>query len=356
VYGRRCFLLGAFSMVCAGNWLLYATAHGYINIWIYLSVDACSGLVPFLPALLSVIADESTPERRAANFGFLMASFEVPLLFIPLLAGKFDLQTNALLAATAGSVGFLFAIAYGETLAPENRLAVVDSTTNVWAPHKALSILNSAPIFRRLSVVILSNTLVLAGLQTCFLFYVESAFNMDRSHATMFLGILAIGGLCSQLFILPALTRWIGLSSTLLVGLSCQFVQSLFLLISSMPFLVLSCVLGGGASMVFPCVSALKANAVGEDQQGRIQGAVSGLQSFANGAGPLVFGAIFAYLQKPGGHIPVQMAFSVSGIILLPALLSAACLYKVVGGNRARGIVPDSTSLQQPLPNDTGVC
>lgn len=354
VYGRQFFVLGALGLTCLSEWLLLATVYGYSSIWIYLVVDACTGAVPLLPALLSVIADESSKERRAANFGLLLATFELPLLFIPLLAAALTLEMNVWAACIVSSVSLVLAVAYGETLPRENRRTELDTTDKFWLPHRALAILNSAPIFRRLSVVILCNTLVTGGLQVCFLLYVESAFNMARPEATSYFSVLAIGGLFAQIFMLPFLTRFLGLSRTMLVAIGIQFVQNVCLLIRDKNMLMLSCGLGGFASMVFPCVSALKANAAPEDQQGRIQGAVSGLQSFAQGIGPLIFGPLFSYLQQPGSKIPEQMAFALSLAILLPALLAGASLHRVVPDNRT--IAPDSTSLQQSALAKDSAC
>jgi len=96
-------------------------------------------------------------------------------------------------------------------------------------------------------------------------------------------------------------------------------------------------------------VSALKANAAAEDQQGRIQGAVAGLQSFANGVGPIFFGAIFSYVQRPESPIPQRYVFSVSLAILLPALWAAFSLHRVA---QTHAMAQDTPSLVhgQSLP------
>merc|ERR1712187_442914 len=89
------------------------------------------------------------------------------------------------------------------------------------------------------------------------------------------------------------------------------------------PAKILSSCIGAASLMVFPTVSALKANAVRQDQQGRIQGAVAGLQSFTQGVGPLFYGSVFSDLHTPGCRIPINIVFVISSVMLLPAVLAA---------------------------------
>merc|ERR1719198_1663739 len=180
---------------------------GYFNFKVWAVVSAFSGLMPFLPAVLAVIADENPPGKRAANFGLLLATFQMPLLFVPILAAKLSLSENVLLACISSSLSLALAIAYGETLPAESRLSVLDWSDNFWAPHKALRILNSAPIFRRLSIVMLSSGLMEYGRSSCSLLFLQSAFHMGRPEATFYVSFLGLAGLFCQIFVMPVLTR-----------------------------------------------------------------------------------------------------------------------------------------------------
>ena len=241
VYGRRFFVLTAYGLFLASTWLVVGLAYGYVDFWIYIVFNTCTGLAPVLPALLSVVADESAPERRAANFGILLSCFELPLLLIPVLASKLSVDMNMLVAGCVGSVAFMSLVAYGESLPTERRSAALSSSNRIWAPHKALAILNSAPMFRRLSLVILSNALVLAGLQACFLLYVESAYGITAAEAITYLSLLAVGGLLSQLILLPFLTRYFRLNHIMVGALLCQFLENVVFVIVSKPLLVTGC-------------------------------------------------------------------------------------------------------------------
>jgi len=73
----------------------------------------------------------------------------------------------------------------------------------------------------------------------------------------------------------------------------------------------------------------MKANAARESEQGRVQGAVSGLQQFATGVGPLSYGAIFGLLagsKSPVGSPAPQGIFVLSLAVLVPTVAVAASL------------------------------
>ncbi|CAK0867389.1 unnamed protein product [Prorocentrum cordatum] len=109
--------------------------------------------------------------------------------------------------------------------------------------------------------------------------------------------------------------------------------------------------MGGAASIVFPCVAALKANAGSPTEQGKIQGAVSCLQSCCRGVGPLVYGPLLAWLvgpHAPGGRPRPQLLWGLSVLLLLPALAAAVALQGLVdddAGHHAQPVIRRTVSL-----------
>merc|ERR1712079_505067 len=108
----------------------------------------------------------------------------------------------------------------------------------------------------------------------------EAALGMKRTGASGLFAMLAISGLVVQLGVLPCLIQRMNIARILVLGLSLQVLENTVLVLMHQESAVaLACVVGGFGSIVFPCVSALKANAASPEEQGRIQGAVSSLQS-----------------------------------------------------------------------------
>jgi len=183
-----------------------------------------------------------------------------------------------------------------------------------------------------LSCIVLFSTMATAGLSQCFLLFVEAAYGIDRTGSAGLFIVLAMSGLCTQMFVMPVVMPRMTITTVLTTGLGLQLVQGILLtFVHSKVSLVVSCILGGFGSIVFPCVCALKSNAAPEHEQGRVQGAVSSLQSAAMGIGPVMFGALFAYLtgsSVPGGQPRPAATWGLSIFVLVVALYFSATLHR----------------------------
>jgi len=150
--------------------------------------------------------------------------------------------------------------------------------------------------------------------------------------ASSFLITLALSGLAVQIIALPLLMPRVSITKVLALGLGFQLMQSIILaFVHSESAVSISCVLGGFGSIVFPCVAALKSYAAPEHEQGRIQGAVSSLQSAAMGMGPMAYGTAFAYLvgpSAPGGHPLPGATFCLSILALAVAFATTLTLHR----------------------------
>lgn len=318
VYGRRFFWLGSQILCMLGYILFLIHLLGLCSLMPFLIINAFAGFL--LPATLAVVADDYAPEQRAKAFGLVIATFDASILLGPVLFAGASLTTGAILAVVAAAIGLGLSALYGDSLPPSERL---DPGSGQWRPDVALSVLNSSPLFRRLSFVIVASTLPMAGMQQCFLLFLETAYGLSRATAGGYVAVLAVGGLVVQVICLPMLVRRKGVVFVLMVGLFMQLLQCILLALAHSELaVVLSCVFGGFSSLVFPSVSALKANAAPPSEQGRVQGAVSALQNFALGLGPLVYGGFFSLLIGP--HSPLgrpcpQAVFLLSILVIIPA-------------------------------------
>lgn len=330
IHGRRFFWIGTQIGCLLGYLAVLLHLCGLVSLWPFLVLNLLGGLL--LPAFLAIVADEYLPYKRATAFGLVIATFDVSLLFGPVLGSGLTLRGGAVMATLSGAAGLALAAVYGETLPKSQRLDPGSGPPR-WRPDVALGVLNSSPLFRRLSFIIFTSTLSMAGSQQCFFLFLEADFGMNRVAAGGLFGLLAISGLVVQLCVLPLLMRHVSITRVLLFGLSMQIFQNALLaFVHSKSAVSLSCIFGGFGSIVFPCVSALKANAAPSTEQGRIQGAVSALQSFALGLGPLIYGGIFAALLKgsPLGRPLPQAIFGLSLLLVSAAAAVAAYLDKSV--------------------------
>jgi DHA1 family tetracycline resistance protein-like MFS transporter len=334
VYGRRGLWLGAQAAGLISYLALFVHLAGYCSILPFLILNVFGGLN--LPAWLGVVADENAPEKRAGAFGKLMATFDIALLLGPVLFSRASALVNLQIAVSASFIGLLLAAAYGETLPASDRLEK-PSHAMYWRPDVALGILNSSPLFRRLSIVIFASTLPLAGTQQCFLLFLEAAYGMSAADASGLFAVLALSGLFVQVIILPLLGPRIGTVNLMLTGLILQGAQgALYSFLHSEYAVVAACVVGGFGSLVFPCVSALKANAAPETEQGRVQGAISSIQSFALALGPLLYGSVFSWIigrNSPFGHPFPQGVFVISIFAIFLAFIAGARMSHHIRGN-----------------------
>lgn len=337
VHGRKSFMVCS-VLLCFISYLpLLAPTGNFIAFASFLVLNAVSGLVPILPALLTVVADDQPAENRARGFGWLMAVFDVSFLVTPFLGKVLTSNEINITVCASGALALLLAITYGESLPLEQRIRLENSPSagqisrKWWKPENNCAILISTPLFRRLSACIFSSAICMAGIQQCFILYLETSLNLTKSDAGSYLAILALTGLCVQTFVLPVAVRSLGLARSLMIGLIFQVFQSiLYAAFHTTVAVAIGCCLGGFGTIVFPCVSALKSLAAGEDKQGQIQGAVSALQSFAMGLGPLVYGTAFSVFSWPGSPFDEKAVFALSLVALIPAACAAFTLPKYV--------------------------
>jgi len=333
VHGRRFFWIGTLVAAQLGYLVIFLHTLGFMDLGPFLIFNTINGLL--LPALLAVVSDEYQREQRAMAYGLLIATFEVSILIGPLMGKWLTIERGMGLVNVSGFVSILAACCFGETLPRSHRLSREETAlVQIWRPDIALRILISNTLFRRLSVIVFFSTLPMAGSQQCFLMFLEAAFGFDRVKCSGFIVVLAVCGLVIQMLVLPTLIPAVGVSKTLLIGLVLQLVQNLLLTFVHTPTSVLvSCIFGGFGTMIFPCVAALKSAAAGEQEQGRVQGAVSALQSSTMGVGPVVYGAVFAWTLGdgvPGGHPRPSATFMLSVVALVIAIAFASTIEKYV--------------------------
>lgn len=327
-YGRRpVLLLSLLGMAFDYVLLYFAPSLG----WLLLGRLVAGVTGASLTVANAYIADVSPPEDRAKNFGLLGATFGVGFILGPALGGllgDFGLRLPFLAAAGLTGLNFL----YGLLVLPESLPAsargrrLSRSALNPFTPLKALG---EYPITRNLA-----GTFVLLGLagQTIFstwVLYTEGVLNWSPAQngvALAFFGLLTAG---VQAGLIGKSIQVLGERRTILLGLVMSVGEFLVLGFARTSFLLyLSLIFGALGGLANPAIQGLISRQVSETEQGRVQGAITSLNSLVGVVGPVLATAVFAYfngggagVRLPGAAFLMGAAFAVLGTLLVWAVL-----------------------------------
>ena len=280
-----------------------------------------------MTAANAYIADVTPPEGRAGAYGILSAAFGVGFIVGPMLGGLLG-QVSPRLPFWVAAGLTLANAAYGffvlpESLAPQNRSAFSLKLAN---PLAAIGFLGSQAQLLGLAMVGFMARLVHAVFAVVWALYVADRYGWGP----LMIGIsMLVVGVCSlvvsAVLVKPTVAR-LGERRTLLLGLF--FGAAGFIALGLAPqgwaFLaaILVLCLWGLAS---PCIQSLQTRLVQPSEQGRLQGANTGLTSIAGLIGPSLFAAPLAFASTPE-HKALGLEglpFYLAGALMLLSVLMA---------------------------------
>jgi DHA1 family tetracycline resistance protein-like MFS transporter len=276
------------------------------------------------------IADVSTPENRAANFGLVGVAFAAGFIIGPAIGGflgdwniHYPFIAAAILALLNATYGFFF---LPESLAPELRRP-----------------LEVAKIIPGVSIIQLKKYKSVFGLlASLFLIYFAvQAVQMDWTYYTMYkfhwsqrlvgISLVVVGILVGAVqgglirVILPKFGQerciWMGLLLYAIGLVLFGFADKSWMMFA---FLVPYC-LGGIAG---PALQGYISSGVPANEQGNLQGGLTGIMSVTTIIGPWAMGLLFHYYTDPiHPHFP-GAPFAFGGALMLLAALLAILSFK----------------------------
>jgi len=277
------------------------------------------------------IADISEPEKRAANFGLIGVAFGLGFIIGPVIGGilgKYDVHYPFMAAAALA----LLNATYGyfilpESLSIENRrpldLKKINPFTSIFQLKKYKSVIGLA--FSLFLIYFAAQ-----AVQSVWTFYTMDKFHWNEAWVGYSLGFVGLmtaivqGGLIR--IILPKLGNersiWIGLSLYAIGLLLFAFASKGWMMFA---FLVPYC-LGGIAG---PAIQGYISTSVPANEQGNLQGGLTGLMSFSSIFGPLVMTEAFYYFTKPNPFLQFPGApFVLGSFLMLISVLLAVRSFK----------------------------
>ncbi|MBL7894952.1 MAG: TCR/Tet family MFS transporter [Bacteroidia bacterium] len=264
------------------------------------------------------IADISTEENRAQNFGMIGAAFGLGFIVGPLLGSlfsSFGVRVPFLAAAALSLLNW----AYGYFILPES-LSKENRRPFDWKRANPLGSLLHLKRYPAILGLILAMVLIyIAGhaAQSTWTFFTIERFHWNEQwigYSIAFVGVtvaLVQGGLIRYT------TKILGTNKSVIVGLLFYVIGFTLFAFASQGWMMfvfmIPYALGGIAG---PALQGLMTGHVPSNEQGELQGAITSLVSLTSIVGPLLMTSLFSFFTAPSSPIYFPGAPFMMGAVL----------------------------------------
>ncbi len=322
-FGRRPVLL--FSLLGFGiDYLFLALAPSYEWLFVGRVISGITGAS--ITTGFAYIADVSSPENRAKNFGMVGAAFGLGFIIGPVLGGLLGHLGPRIPFYAAAALALLNCL-YGyfvlpESLSKENRREFDWKRTN---PLTSLLRLKKYPAVGGLVIAIGLVYLASHAVQSNWSYFTMYRFKWDEKMVGISLGVVGVlvaivqGGLTR--FINPKLGNEKSIYSGLLLYTIGMFLfgianQGWMMFVFLVPYCF------GGIAQ--PALQSVMAGQVPSNEQGQLQGALTSLQSACAIIGPLLMNNLFFYFSHSNAPLYLPGAPFLLGSLLLFSAFAVA--------------------------------
>jgi DHA1 family tetracycline resistance protein-like MFS transporter len=311
-YGRRPILVfSLFGTVV--SFVMLAMAHSVTMLFLARIVDGLSG--GNISTARAYVADITEPKDRSRAYGLIGAAFGLGFIFGPALGGVLAvISYTAPIWAAAGIT--LVATAMAWVWLPET---VHRAHAGVGNPFRYLPELLRRATVGRMLVIDFVYWLAFAIFQTTFALFAARRFGFGATTTGYFFSGFGILGAIIQGGMIRPIVRRLGDKPTFMLGLVMgAFGLTAAALAHSVGLFTLALVpLAFGIGFGHPTVASLVSKVARQEEQGRVQGAASAVESLGRTIGP-VWGN--ASLARFGESMPY---LSAAALLLVTLLLTA---------------------------------
>lgn len=293
-FGRRPILL--LSLLGLGlDYIFHAFAPSIA--WLFVGRIIAGVMGASFTTATAYIADISTPENRAQNFGLVGAAFGLGFIIGPVIGGlasKWGANVPFLVAAGLTLLNVLYGFfVLPESLPVESRRKFEWSRAN---PIGSLKHLKKYPVVSGMVASLVLLYLASHAVQSNWSFYTMYKFSWNEEMVGYSLAVVGILVAFVQGYLIRVLMPKLGHKNSIYIGIA---MYALGLLLFGLAwqawmmfaFLVPYCLGGIGG----PAIQGLVSNQVPSNEQGELQGALTSLMSLTSIAGPLIMNNLFAY-------------------------------------------------------------
>ncbi len=327
-YGRRPILLSALLGLSV-DYLIHAWAPTII--WLFVGRFLAGITGASFTVASAYIADISTKEEKAKNFGLIGAAFGLGFIVGPGIGGFFgeiDIRLPFYIAAGLTFANFIFGYFFvPESLSIENRRPI--NTLKMIPGVSLVSLRNYKGVLLLIFAFFLAN---LAGqaLPSTWSYYGIERYDWSPQDIGISLMVVGLLVAIAQGFLVGIVVKKLGKKKTVITGFLLWTIGMFLFSQASEPWMLYAFLIpyafGGIAG---PTVQGVISNQVSEKEQGNLQGAITGLVSVTAILGQVIFSSVFYYFIRPETAIYfVGAPYVLAAVFLVIALLFAVLAMK----------------------------
>ncbi|KAG7476981.1 hypothetical protein MATL_G00088540 [Megalops atlanticus] len=296
VWGRKSFLLVTVFFTCAPIPLMR------ISPWWYFAMISVSGIFSVtFSVIFAYVADVTEEHERSTAYGLVSATFAASLVTSPAIGAYLSTTYGdnmvVLVATIIALIDICFILlAVPESLPEKMRLTSWGAPIS-WEqadPFASLRKVGKDTTVLLICITVFLSYLPEAGQYSSFFLYLRQVINFSSTAIAAFIAVVGVLSILAQTAFLSVLMRSIGNKKTVLLGLGFQMLQLAWYGFGSEPWMMWAAgAVAAMSSITFPAVSALVSRSAEADQQGVVQGMITGIRGLCNGLGPAFFGFIF---------------------------------------------------------------
>ena len=330
-FGRRPVLL--FSLLGFGIDYIFMAFAPTIG-WLFLGRVFSGAAGSSITTASAYIADVSTKENRAQNFGMIGAAFGIGFIIGPVMGGVLGQYGTRIPFLVSAGLALLNAM-YGYFVLPES-LTKDHRRKFEWKranPAGSLRQLRKYPSIGGLIGSLILVYIAAHAVQSTWTYFNIEKFKWNEKLIGYSLGAVGLLVAIVQGVLIRFINPKLGNEKSVYIGLALYSLGLLLFAFASQTwmmfvFLIPYC-MGGIAG---PALQSIISGNIPRNEQGELQGALTSLISVTTIIGPLVMTFLFSYFTKPNGPIYFAGAPFLLGAILMMG--SAVIAYYTLKGRR----------------------
>jgi DHA1 family tetracycline resistance protein-like MFS transporter len=317
-FGRRPVLLISLVVMTA-DYLVMAMVS---SIWLLLIGRLVGGITAATQSTAAAyMADISKPEKKAANFGLIGAAFGMGFVIGPLIGGflaeygtRSPFYAAAILAALNAAFGWVILT---ETVTDQIRRPFSWSRAN---PVGTLRILGKLPTIGPLLLVYFLYQMAFTVYPAIWSYFGQERFGWSPAIIGLSLALFGIMLAIVQGGLMPKVLKILGERGAVIYGHGFDVAAFLALaFVTSGTIALILVPLASLAGVITPALQGIMSKAVGDDQQGELQGALTSVSALAMMISPMLMTSTFAAFSGAGApiYLPGAPFLLSTGLILI---------------------------------------